>query len=71
MKVEVIVTPNFKRQAKKLLKKYPSLKTELANLEEELKENPYKEIKICLHPLFDHHITYSSPYTYLSTHPSA
>lgn len=40
MKVEVRVTSGFKRLAKPLLKKYPSLKDELFNLSNELKENP-------------------------------
>lgn len=40
MKVEVRVTENFKKEAKPLLKKYPSLKSELASLEIELLQNP-------------------------------
>lgn len=40
MKVNIIVTPNFQREAKKLLKKYRSLKSELAELAEQLEENP-------------------------------
>lgn len=40
MKVIVKITKSFKRKAKPLLKKYPSLKTELQSLEETLKINP-------------------------------
>jgi mRNA-degrading endonuclease RelE of RelBE toxin-antitoxin system len=37
---KVIVTPNFKKEAKSLLKKYPSLKNELISLEQQLINNP-------------------------------
>lgn len=40
MKYKVIPTPIFKRQAKKLLKKYRSLITELHDLESDLAEDP-------------------------------
>lgn len=40
MKVIVNTTKSFRRQAKPLLKKYPSLKIELFQLELELKDNP-------------------------------
>ncbi len=40
MKSSIIITDNFKRESKKLLKKYASLKEELANLEQILLENP-------------------------------
>ena len=40
MKVEVRVAENFRKEAKPLLKKYPSLKSELANLEKDLLQNP-------------------------------
>lgn len=40
MKVIVRISKSFKRQAKPLLKKYPSLKKELSQLETELIENP-------------------------------
>jgi len=40
MEANVIVTPNFQREAKKLMKKYRSLKSELAELAEQLEENP-------------------------------
>jgi hypothetical protein len=40
MKTEVITTANFRREAKPLLKKYPSLRAELARLETELLANP-------------------------------
>ena len=40
MNVTVRVALSFKRQAKPLLKKYPSLIKELAQLESDLKENP-------------------------------
>jgi mRNA-degrading endonuclease RelE of RelBE toxin-antitoxin system len=37
---EVLISPNFKKEAKKLIKKYPSLKAELATLFTELAYNP-------------------------------
>lgn len=40
MKFEVKLSPNFKKEAKRLIKKYPSLKLELAELFCELEENP-------------------------------
>jgi mRNA-degrading endonuclease RelE of RelBE toxin-antitoxin system len=40
MKVEIRLTDDFNRAAKKLLKKYHSLNTELQTLSGELKENP-------------------------------
>lgn len=40
MKYEIVLSDDFKRQSKKLLKKYPSLKQELFRLGEELKNNP-------------------------------
>jgi len=46
MNVNVIPTPNFKREAKKLLKKHRSLKGELAELTTELKSDPRKGTRI-------------------------
>jgi mRNA-degrading endonuclease RelE of RelBE toxin-antitoxin system len=40
MNFEIIAIDSFKRAAKKLLKKYNSLKSELLELQEQLKENP-------------------------------
>jgi hypothetical protein len=40
MNVDVIVTENFKKAAKRLLKKYSSLKLELSGLENQLLSNP-------------------------------
>jgi mRNA-degrading endonuclease RelE of RelBE toxin-antitoxin system len=40
MTCEVLTTEKFERQAKRLLKKYPSLKKEIIHLEENLSENP-------------------------------
>ncbi len=40
MNCKIITIDEFKRDAKKLLKKYASLKTELAQLETELLQNP-------------------------------
>ena len=37
MNVNVILTPNFEKEAKKLIKKYRSLKQELLEFTEELK----------------------------------
>jgi mRNA-degrading endonuclease RelE of RelBE toxin-antitoxin system len=46
MRANVIVTPNFQREAKELMKKYRSLKSELAELAEQLEENPKMGILI-------------------------
>ncbi len=40
MKTEIIITANFSKEAKKLMKKYKSLKSELRKLNEELLINP-------------------------------
>lgn len=40
MSYSIELTDNFKKEAKRLTKKYPSLKTELAELFSELEENP-------------------------------
>ncbi len=40
MKNKILVTPTFENRYKKFLKKYPSLKDELSELESELIENP-------------------------------
>ncbi len=40
MQVIVRISKSFKRQAKPLLKKFPSLTKELIRLEDELKDNP-------------------------------
>jgi hypothetical protein len=40
MKIKVITSKNFRNKAKRLLKKYNSLKSELQNLEKQLYENP-------------------------------
>ena len=40
MNVEIIITDIFKREAKKLIKKYHSLKSELVSFEESLTNNP-------------------------------
>ena len=40
MSYSILVSDNFKKEAKKLIKKYASLKNELAILFEELQENP-------------------------------
>jgi mRNA-degrading endonuclease RelE of RelBE toxin-antitoxin system len=40
MSYRVELTENFKKEAKKLIKKYPSLRAELASLGKELSENP-------------------------------
>lgn len=46
MSASVITTENFRREAKKLLKKYQSLKTELGDLIDELENEPLKGAKI-------------------------
>lgn len=40
MKFEVEATPNFKKEAKRLLKKFPSLKQEISELISSLEINP-------------------------------
>jgi mRNA-degrading endonuclease RelE of RelBE toxin-antitoxin system len=40
MSYSIELSTNFKKEAKRLTKKYPPLKTELANLFNELEENP-------------------------------
>ena len=40
MSYQIEISDNFKKEAKKLCKKYPSLYSEIAQLIEELKENP-------------------------------
>jgi len=40
MSYNIEVSANFKKEVKKLTKKYPSLKTELSKLFTELSENP-------------------------------
>jgi len=40
MSFKTVLTPTFKRKAKSLIKKYPSLATDLAELEKSLLENP-------------------------------
>ncbi len=46
MKYNVLATPPFEKQLKRLAKKYPSLKVEYANLLDALGENPYKGVSI-------------------------
>ena len=41
MSYNIVLTENFKKTAKKLQKKYPSLKRELEELGKNLSENPY------------------------------
>jgi mRNA-degrading endonuclease RelE of RelBE toxin-antitoxin system len=40
MSYSIVLTDNFKREVKKLVKKYRSLKAELKNLGDQLAENP-------------------------------
>jgi hypothetical protein len=40
MSYNILLSENFKKEAKRLIKKYPSLKSELANLFAILEENP-------------------------------
>lgn len=46
MKTNITVTNNFIKSAKKLIKKYKSLKNELDQFEIELKNNPTMDISI-------------------------
>jgi mRNA-degrading endonuclease RelE of RelBE toxin-antitoxin system len=40
MSYKIELSPNFKKEAKRLVKKYPSLKVELVSLFNELEYNP-------------------------------
>lgn len=40
MSYKVLLTPDFQKEAKRLIKKYPSLKNELNTLSEQLETNP-------------------------------
>jgi mRNA-degrading endonuclease RelE of RelBE toxin-antitoxin system len=46
MNCKVETTPHFEREAKRLVKKYASLKGELTELSEELEEDPEKGIPL-------------------------
>lgn len=46
MNYSIIVIDNFKKEAKPLLKKYPSLRNELEALQAQLLENPRMGVKI-------------------------
>ncbi|MEO0732171.1 MAG: hypothetical protein AAFZ52_05015 [Bacteroidota bacterium] len=46
MSCKIIVSSRFKRDAKKLVKKYRSLSRDLQRLQEELLENPYSGTRI-------------------------
>ena len=46
MKIKIASTDNFEREAKKLLKKYRSLKKELSDFQQTLIQNPRQGIKI-------------------------
>ncbi len=46
MNYKIIVIDNFKREAKPLLKKYPSLRAELEALQTQLLENPRMGVQI-------------------------
>lgn len=41
-KIEIVTTPNFRKNARRLYSKYPSLKNELVQLETQLLENPMR-----------------------------
>jgi len=41
MNYKIVVVENFRREAKRLVKKHPSLKSELRQLEKDLLQNPY------------------------------
>ena len=46
MSFEIIATRDFIKRAKSLLKKYPSLKTELNTLQTTLEENPFLGVSL-------------------------
>ncbi|MFN8276238.1 MAG: hypothetical protein U0T84_02035 [Chitinophagales bacterium] len=47
MSYSIELSANFKKEAKRLVKKYPSLKTELAKLFIQLEENPTTGTPLC------------------------
>lgn len=49
MSSRIILIDNFKREAKPLLKKYPSLKNELVALQKQLLETPRMGVRIAEH----------------------
>lgn len=49
MRVDIIITPDFQRDAKKLIKKYPSLRSDLARLQAELEANPRSGTQLSAH----------------------
>jgi mRNA-degrading endonuclease RelE of RelBE toxin-antitoxin system len=46
MKVKIITSKNFRKEASLLLKKYPSLRDELLSLEKLLLDNPFRGIPL-------------------------
>lgn len=40
--IEIVTTPNFRKNARSLYQKYPSLKKELLQLEDQLRDNPMR-----------------------------
>ena len=46
MKVKIVTSRNFRKEASFLLKKYPSLKDELLSLEKLLQDNPFRGIPL-------------------------
>lgn len=42
MNYEIVVIPNFKKDLKKLAKKYPSIKEDYGNLLQSLEKNPFQ-----------------------------
>jgi mRNA-degrading endonuclease RelE of RelBE toxin-antitoxin system len=46
MSYSISTTPTFEKQAKKLAKKYPSLKSDLISLIEKLEENPTQGVEL-------------------------
>jgi mRNA-degrading endonuclease RelE of RelBE toxin-antitoxin system len=46
MNYSVEITDNFKKEAKRLIKKYPSIKSELSELSKSLAQNPFQGTKL-------------------------
>jgi len=46
MSYEIIAVPSFKKELKKIAKKYPSIKTDLAVLFQSLEENPFQGVAL-------------------------
>jgi mRNA-degrading endonuclease RelE of RelBE toxin-antitoxin system len=47
MSYNIVAVPTFRKELKRLAKKYPSIKAELALLFESLQQNPVQRTRFC------------------------